>query len=86
MKNKKDVKTVGVGWHSGLNHSRDYNCAECGDNTLELKEGFLVTWRNHIVGFDYDMSVGIFRCPKCENLFWFHLNLSITGLITDVLS
>ena len=72
------VKTWGEMWHEELPRSRDNRCPKCGDGTL-----WKLTTKNvqrHIVGLDDRGSykvTAIFKCPKCEVLFWFHLDLVV---------
>lgn len=71
------VKTWGHAWHLGIPHSRDYCCIECGDSTLKQATDFFRKCKRHIIGFDSGEFAAIFRCPKCESIFWFHLNLDV---------
>lgn len=70
------VKTWGKSWYEAIPHSRGYDCQACGDETLTLSLGFFKKCAQHIVGFNKDNYVAIFRCPNpnCGELFWFHLN------------
>lgn len=69
----------GVTWHEDIPHSRDNRCCECGDGTMGLSTIILDKWKKHLVGFCTENSAGIFKCPSCGNLFWFHLHGGIAG-------
>jgi uncharacterized protein with PIN domain len=79
---KWKLKLGGEMWHEELPHSGDNRCPECGDGTL-----WKLTIKNvqrHIVGLDDRCSykvTAILKCPKCESLFWFHLDLAFAILV-----
>ncbi len=80
-----EVKTWGERWHQEMPRSGDNRCPECGDETfgrLSIKNV-----QRHIVGCDMGGTMtkvkAIFRCPKCESLFWFHLDLVFAGWVLE---
>lgn len=81
-----ELKTWGVLWHQEIPRSRDYRCPECGDGTFYKLTTDNI--RKYIVGVDIDQCgsykvIAIFRCPKCEKLFWFHLDLGFASWILE---
>ena len=71
-----EVKTWGEGWHEDMSRSRDNRCPECGNGALGIPS--VENIQKYIVGLDDGREAykvrGIFKCPRCENLFWFHLD------------
>jgi|688.fasta_scaffold1068579_1 hypothetical protein len=78
------VKTWGERWHEELPRSRDNRCPECGNGTLGTLS--IENAQRNIVGIDtqgFCKVIAIFRCPKCEILFWFHLDLVFAGWVLE---
>ena len=72
------VRSWGKIWHCELPHSMDNRCPVCNDGTLGMtSSNFIAKCREHIVGFDAGNLAAIFECPRCGELFWFHLNPAI---------
>lgn len=70
-----NLKTWGETWNEDLLRSRDNRCPTCGNGTLGHTD-FYENCKKLIVGLQPGgfKTVAIFRCPKCQNLFWFHLD------------
>ena len=78
------VKTWGELWHQELSHSGDNRRPESGDGTLG--QFTIKNMKRHIVGLDDHGSykvIAIFKCPECEFLFWFHLDVALAGLVLE---
>jgi uncharacterized protein with PIN domain len=71
------IKTWGEPWYEEMSRSRDNRCPECHEGTLGRPS--IENVAKLLVGIDTRGGsfkvTAIFRCPKCENLFWFHLDL-----------
>jgi len=71
-------KSWGIRWNQGMQYASDLMC-KCQGESLVLLERLKL-----IVGFDtggpatqrsvFVAGIGIFRCSKCQELYWFHLD------------